>query len=154
MRPLEDWDDVYVANDIKAADESATLEKKASGKFALTARGQPDAATKDELAKQASAFSNAGDGFIVYGIEDNKTLDGGVPTVVGRQPTKEWVEALLPKLVYPPVTRCAAKVIQVPGHHAPDKAVLVVYVPLRNYPKTPFDPTETREKQGVRAVLG
>jgi WD40 repeat protein len=26
--------------------------------------------------------------------------------------------------------------------------------PLRNYPKTPFDPTETREKQGVRAVLG
>ena len=25
---------------------------------------------------------------------------------------------------------------------------------LRNYPRTAFDPTETREKQGVRAVLG
>ena len=30
----------------------------------------------------------------------------------------------------------------------------LVAAALRNYPKTAFDLTETREKQGVRAVLG
>jgi hypothetical protein len=43
--------------------------------------------------------------------------------------------------------------------HAQEVLVLLVVADedrptLRNYPKTPFDPTETREKQGVRAVLG
>lgn len=144
MRPLAEWDEAYVAADVKDADESAVLEKKASGKFVLTAGGQPDGATKDELAKQVCAFSNAGEGFIVYGIADNKTLDGGVPMMIGRQPIKDWVEASVPKMVFPPVTQCAAKVIQVPGHHGTDNCILVVYVPLSDRrPHWVTNPQET-----------
>ncbi len=149
MRPLIDWDDAYVTSDVKDADESGLLEKKASGKFVLTTKGQPDGATKDELAKQVSAFSNAGDGFIVYGIEDNKTLDAGVPTMVGAQPIKDWVEAAVPKLVFPPVTQCAAKVIQIPKHHASDRGVLIIHVPLSD--RRPHWVTNPQEVAYIRA---
>jgi hypothetical protein len=75
MLPLDEWDVDYILNDVRDADESNELEKKASGKFTLTAKGTPDAETKEELAKQVSAFSNSGQGFIVYGIGDNKALE-------------------------------------------------------------------------------
>ena len=54
----------------------------------------------DELAKQLSAFANAGGGRIIYGIKDNGEVDnGGVAlSVKGRQSTKDWLEDLIPAL--------------------------------------------------------
>ena len=43
MLPLDEWDVDYILNDVRDADESDELEKKASGKFTLTAKGTPDA---------------------------------------------------------------------------------------------------------------
>jgi hypothetical protein len=131
MESLDNWNQEYVTTTVRLEDESAMLEKKSSGKFSLTAKGHPDGATKDELAKQVAAFSNSGDGFLVYGIDDDKkTLDAGVPILIGTQPTKDWVEAIIPKLVYPSVSGCEAKMVQVAGHHASGMGVLVIAVPL------------------------
>lgn len=149
MRPIADWDEEFIRTDVAEANESAVLENKASGKFVLNAGGQPDGATKDELAKQVCAFSNAGDGFIVYGIADNKTLDGGVPMLIGRQPIKDWVEAAIPKLVFPPVTQCAARVFQIAGHHEAANCLLVVYVPLSD--RRPHWVTNPQEIPYIRA---
>lgn len=149
MRPLDEWDDLYILGEVVAAEESAVLEKKAEGKFVLTTRGQPDGVTKDELAKQVSAFSNTGDGFIVYGIDDNKKLDAGVPISIGSQSLKDWVEAAIPKLVYPPVTNSAAKLIDVSSHHLPGKCVLVIAVQLSE--RRPHWVTNPQEVAYIRA---
>jgi hypothetical protein len=131
MRPLEDWDEEYVTTEVPQLEESACLEIKASGMFSLTSRGQPDGHMKEELAKQVSAFSNAGDGFLVFGIDDRaKSLDAGVPITIGHQPVKDWIEAHIPNLVYPPVTQCECKVIQVRPMHAPDRGLVVISIPL------------------------
>jgi hypothetical protein len=130
MRPLEEWDEDYIDNVIRTADESAWLEKKASAKFVLTTRGQPDDDTKQELAKQVSAFSNAGQGHLVYGIDDiNKTIDAGVPEFIGRQPVKAWIEQVVPTLVFPPICQCVAQWIHLPAND-PGRGVLVVSIPL------------------------
>ena len=54
----------------------------------------------DELAKQLSAFANTGGGRIVYGVDNAGAIDnGGIARVLkGRQPTKEWLEDLIPAL--------------------------------------------------------
>jgi hypothetical protein len=59
---------------------------------------KPKAAGRDEIAKQICAFSNAGGGFLVFGISKEKQIDGGVPMVVGRQSTKDWIEGIIPTL--------------------------------------------------------
>lgn len=130
MRRLGDWDEDYILNNIMLAEESNMIEKKACQKFSLNNKQKPDGGTKEELAKQVSAFSNSGSGFIVYGITDEKTLDEGVPIAVGDQSTKDWVEAIIPNLVSPSTIGCQAKIIRVANHHKDDKAILVVSVPL------------------------
>jgi hypothetical protein len=147
MRPLEEWDEDYINNEIRPADESDWLEKKASAKFSLKG-GRPDEDTKQELAKQVSAFSNAGQGYLVYGIDNNKNLDTGVPELIGRQPVSEWIEGAIPGLVYPPVTQCVARLIRLPAH-APDRGVLVVSIPLSE--SRPHWVTSPREAAYIRA---
>ncbi len=51
--------------------------------------------------------------------------------------------------MYPPVTQCAAKAIHVPGHHAGDRCVLVVYVPLSD--RRPHWVTNPQEVAYIRA---
>jgi hypothetical protein len=80
--------------------------------------------TREELAKQVCAFSNAGDGFLVYGIIDKVGgLDPGVEDAIGRQPVKAWVEQYIPALpIHPPVTGCQAKLIHCPAITRPAAA--------------------------------
>jgi hypothetical protein len=143
MEDISQWDTDCLTNEILPSVESVNIEKKAEGKFHLNASGKVDGDTTAELAKQVSGFANSGSGFIVYGITDDNKLDAGVPRLVGRQPIKDWVEAAIPKLVYPELTTCQAREIIVPGHHAKDRCVLVVQVPLsERRPHWTLSPTE------------
>jgi hypothetical protein len=123
--PIGDWDAAYVLS-IATPLETAELEKK--GSALMDPQGNRDKTVK-ELAKQVSAFANSGDGFIVYGIDKDGGLDGGVTDAYGRQPIKAWVEGLIPTLVQPTVHNCQARFIQAPSH-AGGRGALVVFVPL------------------------
>jgi hypothetical protein len=130
MHPLlAEWDEKYI-REIAAPGESADLEKKSA---ALLDPVGDKKATKEELAKQVCAFANSGPGFLVYGAVDTGGLDAGVLDLVDRQPIKAWVEAIIPTLLYPPINNCEAKFIQVPGHHAADRGVVVVAIPLSDH---------------------
>jgi hypothetical protein len=124
--PLEEWDVPYL-HSIAAPGETPNLEKKAAPKF------DPSGNKKDTdecLAKQVCAFANSGNGFLVFGINDAGGLDAGVMNKVGRQPIKAWVEARIPKLLYPPVNGCRVSLIYDSAHHAPGYGALVIEVPL------------------------
>src|SRR4051794_16442299 len=125
MRELDEWDADYlleIAN--PSCPETARLERKASLLFSTKGR-----ATRDEIAKQVSAFGNADGGFLVFGIADTGGLDDGVEPLVGRQTVKDWVEAIVPKLVQPPLVGCEARLISRPGHHRDGRGALVIKVP-------------------------
>src|SRR5690349_17220198 len=92
MRDLNEWDSDYLT-EIAAASvtENSQLERKASALFNPKGR-----ATRDEIAKQVSAFANSGGGYLVFGIHDSGGLDVGVDPLVGRQSVKDWVEGIIP----------------------------------------------------------
>src|SRR5262249_53136003 len=125
LRPLDEWDSDYV-DEIAKLDESADLEKKASDAFTTNAGGGISGATRDEIAKQVCAFSNTGDGLLVFGIPKAGGVDAGVPELVGRTPTKDCVEQLIPTLLHKVVYGCKAAWIHKPGHHAAARGTLVI----------------------------
>lgn len=58
---------------------------------------------RNTLGKALSAFANSGGGNIVLGVDDDGRIDG-VPTLYrGRQPTREWLERVIPHLVTLPL---------------------------------------------------
>lgn len=145
--PIGEWDAAYVQQ-LLAEAETLDLEKKAREKFdPVSARNS----TLAELAKQVCAFSNSGLGYLVYGVTDKGGLDAGVPEVAsGNQPSKAWVEQVIPQHVFPPVHGCQARHIPIPGHHAAGMGVLVVEIPLSD--QRPHWVTEgTREIPYIRA---
>jgi hypothetical protein len=80
--------------------ENDTFERKGASLLDLTLSNVKEDAVRDELAKQLSAFANTGGGQIIYGIANDGSVDsGGISRFVkGRQPTKEWLENLIPIL--------------------------------------------------------
>lgn len=54
-----------------------------------------DAISK-KLQAAASAFWNSGGGFFILGVdEDTGQADGGIPSMIGRQPVRDWLDKLL-----------------------------------------------------------
>jgi hypothetical protein len=96
--PIENWteDDVLAL----PAGENDSFERKGSRSLDLKQQGVKEDEVLNELAKQLSAFSNAGGGQIIYGVaDDGKVENGGIAlSVKGRQSTKEWLEDVIPKL--------------------------------------------------------
>jgi len=129
LPPLDEWDEA-ILTDVAGMDECRFLEKKASDKLRVGTNLEKTAA-RAELAKQVCAFSNAGLGYLVYGMPDTGGFDQGVPEIlIGTQEAKAWVEYEIPKLVTPPVHGFQARFIHVPAVHDPGFGVLVVEVPL------------------------
>ena len=125
---LPDWDE-SILRQIAPPDENNALEKKAGLLFDLTKKsGKTDLV--EEIAKQVSAFSNSGSGFLVVGIDNKGAFDDGVSEHIGRQTVKDWVEQQIPMLTESPIDRCEARFLQVANHHKPDFGVLVIHVPL------------------------
>lgn len=132
VEPLDQWDADYIVTDLLPGEETGSLEFKSAGRFAVKADGRPDSETKLEIAKQVCAFSNARDGFLVFGITDDtpRVIDGGVPITINGTPTKDWAEKVIPSLVFPPVAHCDARLIRVEGAHNEDRAILAISIPL------------------------
>lgn len=122
--PLEAWD-ASTLDLVAASDETAVLEKKAADMF-----DPKKQETTAEIAKQLSAFSNTGHGYLVFGIDNHGKLDRGIPDKVGNQPVKEWAEGLIARLVEPPVFGVRARFLTKPGHHGQGFGVLVLEIPL------------------------
>lgn len=96
--PIENWteDDVLAL----PAGENDSFERKGSRLLDLKLPGVDEDKVLNELAKQLSAFANAGGGQIIYGVADDGTVENGgiASSVKGRQSTKEWLEDVIPKL--------------------------------------------------------
>src|ERR1700734_1648323 len=112
MRPIDEWDESYVLSDVEDADESEAFERK-----------RTEALQQNKsIAKSVCAFANAGDGIIVYGMEDKTpgsrgTLDptGGVPAVWKGDRIESWLLQKLTKFHQPPIINCAAKFVPIPS---------------------------------------
>ncbi|MEO1289038.1 MAG: ATP-binding protein [Chloroflexota bacterium] len=48
-----------------------------------------------KLTKTASAFWNTGGGILVVGVNDNGQVDGGIPSLMGKQKLRDWVDMIL-----------------------------------------------------------
>src|SRR5262249_13366997 len=77
--------------------------------------------------------ANASAGFLVYGVNSGGGLDPGALDTVGTESIKAWVEKVIPAVTIPPVHICQARVVRVPGHHAPDRCAVVVSIPLSEH---------------------
>jgi hypothetical protein len=122
MRPIEEWDEEYVVGDIANLAESENFERKESAKVR----------DRETLAKAICAFANAGDGILAFGVRDARSgggLDDGVEQLNGREPIDSWVNALIPKLLHPPIENCRARFIPI-STLGRGRGVLAVQVPL------------------------
>jgi hypothetical protein len=86
----------------------------------------------DNLSKQLSAFANAGGGHILIGIEDDGAIDGGVPTAIRPNGTREWLEDVIPGLLDPQLK--VFNVFEITGSGPqsqirPDHAVYAIELP-------------------------
>jgi hypothetical protein len=105
--------------------------------------------TTEELAKQVSAFSNSGGGFIVIGIDDvTGRLDGGISDHVGRDTIKQWAEKTIPNLVTPRILGCEARSFYIPPSHVEGMCLLAISVPLSEH--RPHWTTSPREVPYIR----
>ena len=91
------WDESYI---LSLPLEDDRWERKGSKLLDLNLPDVIRDKVCGELAKQLSAFANTGGGAIIYGLSDDGHIDGGgVSQVIkGRQPTKEWLESIIPTL--------------------------------------------------------
>ncbi|MDX2049698.1 MAG: ATP-binding protein [Rickettsiaceae bacterium] len=82
--------------------------------------------SKEEIAKDVSAFANAGGGHLIYGIKDESLDIVGIHAKIGNQDFVSWFNNVVksnvdPKIFYPdPVA------ITIPNS---DKIIVVVYIP-------------------------
>jgi hypothetical protein len=128
-RPASEWDEEYI---LSLPREDDTFERKASMSLNLTLKSKDEVCR--DLAKQISAFANSGGGQIIYGISDQGEVDsGGVGLFVrGNQPTKEWLEDLIPMLTDFEVTGVNVYEIRAKNERsrlARDKALYIVDIP-------------------------
>ncbi|MCA8925023.1 MAG: ATP-binding protein [Planctomycetes bacterium] len=96
------------------------------------ARGGIRADFLDQLSKQLSAFANGGGGHILIGVDDNGTIDGGVPVDLRSGGTREWLEDVVPNLVTPLLTSFNVYEVGSSGPESaikPGRAVYVIHVP-------------------------
>jgi len=131
-KPASQW----IEDDVLSLPQSEndTFERKGSKLLDLTLSQVKEGHVLDELAKQLSAFGNAGGGQIIYGITNTGAVDnGGIARVLkGQQSTKEWLEDVIPILTDYEIVGCNVYEIPPKGSGSllsPDKSIYVVNVP-------------------------
>jgi hypothetical protein len=131
-KPVSDWEE----EDVLALPpgENDGFERKGAQLLDLTIPNVKDNAVLNELAKQLSAFANMGGGQIIYGVTNAGTIsNGGIARVIrGNQPTKEWLEDVIPTLTDYEITGFNVYEIQPKPSGsalAPDKSLYVIDVP-------------------------
>lgn len=153
MRPVDEWDFVYLNNLVNTgAEESLTLEFKTSPSLLAAKRNS------SELTKDVAAFANSAGGFLVFGIEEKNnvavSLDSGLDA---NEIDVVWLENKLTSNIRPPIEgliiktiRCSAGrvyfVLEVPQattfapHQSEDKR----YYKRRNFKSEPMEDYEIR----------
>src|SRR5665213_965704 len=63
--------------------------------FEFKCSATPFQTLKDKLARAASGFWNSGGGLFIAGVDGTGKPDGGLPPVVGRTSTRDWVDQIL-----------------------------------------------------------
>ena len=82
---------------------------------------------QQEICNAACAFWNIGGGVFIAGVDNKGQIDGGIPSTVGTQPIRAWVDQVIHAVQ--PVGPYAVGVIQPSGPSSPiqpDKVVLVI----------------------------
>jgi hypothetical protein len=132
LKPVRDWeeDDVFAL----PPGENDGFERKGAQLLDLTIASVKVDAVLNELAKQLSAFANMGGGQIVYGVTNAGTISGGgiARVIRGHQPTKEWLEGVIPTLTDYEITGFNVYEIRPKASGSaidPDKSLYVVDVP-------------------------
>lgn len=137
MLPTREWTEDYVLTlPVQEYDE---IEFKAPQWLDLSTS---DAINKtcNGLAKELSALANTGGGKLVIGLKDPKQcksgvleiVDGGVPVLMDKRDTAEWLRAIVPTLLDYPVTGFEVHPILPNGpasQIAADKALFVIDLP-------------------------
>ncbi|RMG17553.1 MAG: ATP-binding protein [Planctomycetota bacterium] len=98
----ERWSEVRLEGLVPT--EHDTQEFKSS-LYVVDSRGAVRTDFLDNLSKQVSAFANAAGGHLFLGIDDRGRIDGGVPTHLRPNGTREWLEDVVPAIVDPPLRR-------------------------------------------------
>ena len=79
-----------------------------------------------EMARSLCGLANAGDGRLVLGVDDNGMPDG-VPQTTADQPTRGWLQELIPGLLEPHPEACKVHEVEPARHSAiPSGRVLLV----------------------------
>ena len=112
--------------------ELEAQEFKSSAWVSSPATGKVRADFVDNLSKQISAFANAGGGCLFLGIDDTGLVDGGVPTALRANGTREWFEDILPGIVDPPLRSFDVHEVRAESPQSlihPERAVYVLELP-------------------------
>jgi hypothetical protein len=144
MLSIDQWDEAYVLANVVNADESESFERKRTKVLG----------DNKAIAKSVCAFANAGEGIIVYGLEDKSpgspgALDptGGVQATLGGQSVESWLLEKIPKFHQPPITSCTAKFVVLPSAPGGAHGILALSVSLserrphwstQTSPETPY----------------
>src|SRR5688500_1703621 len=92
LKPVDEWDEAYLLT--LPIDENCEFDRKRSAAL-IEAANSPQ-----RLSSYVSAFANSRGGYLVFGMDDEGNIDGGVPrTLKGN--TTEWLESFVSQLVVP-----------------------------------------------------
>lgn len=107
--PIEKWTESYLVNDILIegrGDEYSWVEFKGSGIFSDLNEVQ------NEISKQLSAFGNAEGGYLIFGVNNAREIDGGIKRNIIKGGIKEWLNRKVPNLTLEPTTSFEVKLIE------------------------------------------
>src|SRR6266496_1739661 len=76
-------------------DDLLSLPGEESDLYEYKSSRTPIDKLKEKIAIAASAFWNSGGGIFVAGVDDMGKIDGGIPTTIGRQKVRDWVDQVL-----------------------------------------------------------
>ncbi len=89
-RVVANWTESDLLNILK--EETDYYEYKSSQ---IVANPKWSAELQQKICNAASAFWNTGGGVFIVGVDDKGQIDGGIPSTVGKQPIRAWVDQVL-----------------------------------------------------------
>lgn len=79
-------------------DDVASLPPAEDDTFEYKSSRTPDDKLEDKLTHAASGMWNSGGGVFVAGVDDKGQPDGGLPTAVGRQSRRDWIDRVVARV--------------------------------------------------------
>lgn len=106
----------------------------------------------DNLSKQVSSFANAAGGTLFIGISDKGQIDGGVPTALRSNGTREWLEDVIPHVVDPQLKQFNVYEVGRSGSQSAIQEGRAVYV--IEIPESEDAPHQCRDRRYYLRIAG